>query len=54
MNTTSPLERNIKPRENLDMKMSSSKKDLRGKADFNLILIEQSDNQKVGMIFLIK
>lgn len=40
MNTTNPLERNIKPLVNLGMKMNSLKKELHGKVNFNLILIE--------------
>lgn len=54
MNTTNHLERNIKPRVNLGMRMSNLRKELHGKVGYNLILIEQSSNLKDGMIFLIK
>ena len=53
-NTTKHTRKNIKLVVSHGMKMNSLRKELLGKASYNLILIEPLNNQKTGMIFLIK
>ena len=54
MNTMKPTKENIRQKEKVDMKMSTIREELLGKANFNLISIGSSNNRKTGMNSYLK